>query len=377
MFPQIKFSEDALLERAMSSTKADVEAALRRQEPSFDDFLRLVSPAAAQLLDPMRERAASLKGMYFGKAIRLYGPLYISSFCVNNCLYCGFRMSNKDFKRRRLSMDEVMAEAEVIKSWGLDSLLIVTGEDPKSISVDFMAEAVSKLKGSFSYIGAEIYPLPEAGYRKLFEAGVHGLTLYQETYDKPTYDKLHPSGPKRDYQRRLDAMADAARAGFYNLGIGALQGLYNWRSEVISMASHALWLRKNFWRARNQFSFPRITPMAGGFDVPHPVSEADLEQMMLAFRIFFPQSDIFMSTRERLEFRMRMAQTCASHLSAGSKVTPGAYVEDARRQAKGESAGLGQFTVIDDHSVENVRANLIRLGLEPVFKDWDNAFGAA
>ncbi len=380
MFPHLKFSEDVLLERSMSSSKADAEAAISRQEPSFDDFIRLLSPAAAELLDPMRERARALKSMYFGKAIRLFAPLYISNFCVNNCKYCGFRRDNK-FERRRLSFDEVMAEAAVIKSFGIDSLLLVTGEDPNAISVDFLAKAARELKSSFSYIGVEVYPMDEASYRKLREAGVHGLTVFQETYDRASYADLHPSGPKRDYLNRIDALARGAKAGFFNLGHGALLGLYNWRSEAMSLAAHALWLRKSFWRCRNQFSFPRITLAKGGFQVPHPVSEAELEQLMLAFRIYFPQSDIFLSTRELPEFRMRTVQTCVSHISAGSRVIPGAYAEEAKKKLKAQvkaldDSGLGQFTVVDDHSVENVCACLEKLGLEPVFKDWDAAIGS-
>ncbi len=375
MFPHLKYGESELLARVDSSSKADVEAALLEPEASFDAFLRLLSPAASGMLDSLRERASLLKRMYFGRTVRLFGPLYVSNHCVNDCSYCGFRRSNK-FERRRLSFDEVMAEAEVIRSWGLDSLLLVTGEDSKEISVDFLEKAVRELKRSFSYVGVEVYPMDEASYRRLVLAGAHGLTIFQETYDKESYLKLHPSGPKRNYENRVDAMSRGARAGFYNLGHGALLGLYDWRSESISIAAHALWLRKSFWRCRNQFSFPRITPMAGGFQVPHPVSEAELEQMMLAFRIFFPQSDLFLSTRESHDFRMSLSKTCASHLSAGSKVTPGAYVEEARRHTK-ESVVGGQFTVVDDHSVSNVCSSLEKIGLEPVFKDWDGSIGVA
>jgi 2-iminoacetate synthase len=380
MYPHVKFGEDVLLARLESSTKADVEAALSSREASFDDFLRLLSPAASTMLDPLRERAAAVRKMYFGKTVRLFAPLYISNFCVNNCRYCGFRKDNK-FERRRLSFEETLAEAEVIHSWGIDSLLLVTGEDPKAISVDFLADVVRALKPKFSYIGIEVYPMDETSYRKLREAGVHGLTIFQETYDKDLYSQLHPSGPKRDYLNRIDAMTRGAKAGFFNLGHGALFGLYDWRSEAISIASHALWLRRRFWRCRNQFSFPRITPAAGSFEVPRPLSEDDLEQLMLAFRIYFPQSDIFLSTRELPEFRMRAVQTCVSHISAGSRVIPGAYVEEAKRNLKAQvkaldESGLGQFTVVDDHSVENVCASLKRIGLEPVFKDWDCSIGS-
>lgn len=370
MFPEIKIPETAILDRISSASKTDIGRALASSQTSFGDFLSLLSPAAADCIEALRERAASLKSMHFGRTVRIYAPIYVSSHCVNDCAYCGFRRSNHT-ERRRLSFDEVMEEASILKSWGMDSVLLVSGEDPKSASPGFFERLARALKDSFSYISIEIYPMKGEAYKRLFEAGVHGLTLYQETYDRETYAKLHPTGPKRDYDARLAAVDSGAGAGFHNIGVGALLGLYDWRSEAASIASHALWLRKRHWRSRNQFSFPRITPMEGGFEVPRPVSEVELEQMMLAFRIFFPQSDIFMSTRESHSFRMRAAQTCASHISAGSSVIPGGY-----SKAK-ERASLGQFTVMDDHSVPNVCQSLAKLGLEAVFKDWDASLGAS
>ena len=136
--------------------------------------------------------------------------------------------------------------------------------------MDFLENAVRELKKLFTYISIEIYPMLEADYRRLFNAGVHGLTIYQETYNRELYAKLHPAGPKSDYSRRLEAVAEGARAGFYNLGLGALLGLYDWRLEAVSMAAHGLWLKKHFWKSRLQFSFPRITPIEGGFEVPAP-----------------------------------------------------------------------------------------------------------
>lgn len=372
MFPDIKYSEEQLLKRIDSTTAYDVENALKSSHCTFNDFLSLLSPVATQFIQQIREKAIQIRRMHFGKAVRLYAPIYFSSYCVNGCVYCGFRCSNKHERRRRLTTDEIIAEAEVLKSWGLDSLLLIAGEDPKAVKTDDVCTIIREMKKMFSYVSLELHQQDEESYRKLFHAGAHGLTIYQETYDLENYLNLHPSGPKRHYSVRIAAPIAAAKAGFYNVGIGALFGLYNWRSEAVSMAGHALAIRKANWRTRNQFSFPRITPMAGGFEVPEPVSENELEQMMLAFRIYFPEADIFVSTRERHEFRMSLAQSCASHISAGSKVSPGAYVESLKITEN----NLGQFTVIDDHSVGNVVSGLKNVGLEPVFKDWDSTLGA-
>ena len=368
MLSYTKIDEKEILRRLESVTGGDVRRCLGKDKPDAGDVIPLISPAGAGLLPEMRNKASLLKKMHFGKTVRLYMPLYISSYCINNCLYCGFRTSSHS-TRKRLTQSEVLEDAKVIKSYGIDSLLLVTGEDPKFISVEFLSRTIRELKKIFSYVSLEIYPMDVEGYQELFNAGAHGLTIYQETYDRELYKKLHPSGPKRDYDYRLDAPARAAKAGFYNIGIGALLGLYDWRVEAVSIAAHAIWLKKHFWKSRIQFSFPRITPIEGGFKTPAPVSDAELEQMMLAFRIVFPESDIVISTRENCEFRSRAVQTCANQMSAGSSVVPGGY-------SSPEKGVLGQFNRRDTRTVRQVKNDLKKLGLEAVFKDWDKCLGA-
>ncbi len=370
MFPKCKYPEKMVQDYLSQVSTDAVRQSIYREKQTFTGFMNLISPAAAPLLEEMRERAAVIKRMHFGKTVRVYSPLYVSNWCINDCAYCGFRTSYRGHKRKRLSVEEVIDEAKIIRAWGIESLLLVSGEDPKGASVEYFEEIVHELKKMFAYISIEIYPMDEAGYRRLFEAGVHGLTIYQETYDQDLYKKLHLRGPKMDYHARLAAIEAGGRAGFYNLGIGALLGLSDWRLESVSLAAHGTYLKKQFWRSRIQFSFPRITPTEGGFDPPCPVSEIELEQMMLAFRLFFHESDLFVSTRESHVFRSRMAQCCASHLSAGSQVVPGGY-----RDAEDRKQELGQFTVNDLTSVDAVTEDLKEHHLEAVFKDWDLSFG--
>ncbi len=369
MFPHCKINEDDALNYISNVSEQDVKSSLLKTKLAFSDFMNLISPAAQGFIPEMREKAKRAKLCYFGKTVRLYAPLYISNYCINDCEYCGFKTGTK-FERKRLAADEIIEEAKVIRSYGLDSLLIVSGEDPKKINVDFLVGVVKRLREMFSYISIEIAPMPEEDYRKLFEAGVHGLTLYQETYDKPLYESLHHSGPKADYDKRLEFMEGGAKAGFYNLGIGALLGLHDWRSEAMSMAAHALYLRKNYWRSKISFSFPRITPIEGGFEVPNEMSEDELEQLMLAFRLFFQESDLYISTRETREFRQKVISSCASHISAASVVVPGGYVEVAELKDD-----LGQFTLNDTRSVDCVAEDIRLAGMEPVFKDWDTCLG--
>ncbi len=363
MFPYLRFSEAEVNAAIGRTTSRDVGRVLRGGSHSFFDLLTLLSPPARELLGDMREVAATCRKMHFGKAIRLYAPLYFSNHCVNACKYCDFNHDNPT-ERRALSLEEIIAETDVIRAAGIDSLLLVAGEDPKSAPMDFLELLVREMKRRFHYLAIELAPMETESYRRLQRAGVDGVTLYQETYNQELYKELHPRGPKRNYQYRLDTHARAAAGGIRNLGLGFLNGLYDWRLEAASLGAHGFWLRRHAWRSMLQFSFPRITPISGGFQPPAPVSEADLEQMMLAFRIIFPEADLTISTRERPAFRDRMAVLCAGNMSAGSRVAPGAY-------GCTDEHDIGQFTLNDGRSAEEIRASVRRLGLEPVTKYFD------
>ena len=369
MFPHCKLKESDLASYFPGVTREMVMESLAKDKVAFSDFLNFISPAAAGLMKEMRNAATRIKHRYFGNTVRLYAPLYVSNYCINNCVYCAFKSEHRT-RRRRLSIEEIVEEAKIIKGFGMDSLLLVSGEDPKSMSVDFLAEAVRKLRELFYYVSLEIYPMDATSYRQLFEAGVHGLTLYQETYQEDLYRSLHPSGPKSDYSRRLWHVEQGAKAGFYNVGLGVLLGLYDWRTEMVSLAAHGLWLRKKYWQTKIQFSFPRITPIPGGFHVPNPVGEDELEQIMLAFRLYFHEADLFISTRESNAFRNRVAESCASHVSAGSQVVPGGY-----RHAKDREEELGQFMVNDGSSAGEVDNAFRHKGIEVIYKDWDACIG--
>jgi 2-iminoacetate synthase len=367
MLPYLKKTEEEITSYLAGVSPDMVIGTLRKGRRDFQDLLNLISPAAAAMLEQMRPVAETYRRMHFGRTVRLYTPLYISNKCVNSCAYCDFSIKNKS-PRKTLSFEEIIEEAGAIKDLGIDSLLLVAGEDPKSLSIDFLEKVVRELKKYFSYLAIEIFPLDVNGYKCLADAGVDGLTLYQETYNRELYSELHPAGPKRDYDARVDAIARGGRAGIRNLGIGFLLGLYDWRAESASLAAHAIWLRKHFWKSKIQLSFPRITPVGTGFQPPAPVSEAELEQMMLAFRIIFPEADITISTRESREFRNRMAVCCAGNISAGSRVTPGGYAQVAEKD-------VGQFMLNDTRTVEEIKSDLKKLGLETVIKYWDKCIG--
>lgn len=365
MFPELKFSEAEIRGRIAAATPEAVAGSLAKTRRDFFDLLNLLSPAAVGLLPRMREIAQNCRRRYYGKTVTIYAPLYISNSCVNGCKYCDFNIKHQ-YERKILTLDEIRQETDAILAMGIDSLLIVAGEDPVRMSTDFLCEVGRMLKERFSYLSLEVAPQTEEGYRKLFEAGYEGLTLFQETYNQELYKELHPVGPKRVYDFRVWSQLRAGKAGMRNLGMAFLLGLDEWQLEAASLGAHAIYLQKHCFESKLQFAFPRITATDGGFQPAHPVGDDELEQMMLAFRIVFPECGMTISTRENAEFRDRMVQLCADNMSAGSRVTPGGYAVLADED-------VGQFTLNDSRSVEEVERAIRANGQEVVRKYWDSA----
>lgn len=327
----------------------------------------LLSADAQNHLEQMAQRARQITRQRFGNTIQLYAPLYVSNFCVNNCPYCAFNCKSK-LPRTRLTIDQAVKEADILAAEGFRHILIVSGEDKNFITVPYLADLAKKLREKFSSISIEIYPLTKEQYEQLFAAGIDSIALYQETYDRSDYAKFHQSGPKSDYDWRLDTLSRAAQAGFRSLGIGFLIGLSDWRTQTLAMAEHANLLMKKYWQARVSFSFPRMRP-AENVDEKlfrYMITDKELVQMTLALRLCFPDAEIVMSTRESQTFRDNMALICVTRMSAGSKTNPGGYAE--------KEQSLSQFEVADDRTPDQVASMLKSIGLEPVWKDWDKAF---
>lgn len=365
MFPELKLSQTEVSTLIAQTTPAQVAAAMTQPRCSFFDLLHLLSPAAATLLPQMRDASARCRRRYYGQTVTVYAPLYISNYCINGCRYCDFN-SRHQFDRKALTLDEIAREADAIRAMGIDSLLVVAGEDPHRMSTDFLAQVGQLLQKQFSYLSLEVAPQSEEGYRHLFQAGFEGLTLFQETYNQELYKELHPYGPKSNYEFRLWSQLRAGRAHMRNLGMAFLLGLDDWKTEAASLAAHAFYVQRECWQSKLQFAFPRLTEVSDGFQPPAPVNEADLEQLMLAFRIVFPEASITISTRESPEFRDAMMPICADNMSAGSKVTPGGYAVLADQD-------VGQFTLNDSRSVAEVMAAIRHNQLEVVRKYWDKA----
>ena len=353
--------------RIEAKTAAEVEAALAAAHPGLDDFMALLSPAAAAYIEPMAQRAHRLTVQRFGKTILMYAPLYLSNECTNGCRYCGFNARNT-VPRRTLNLDEVEAEARVLHERGFRHLLLVTGEAPKAADTDYLATAIARIRPIFSSISIEVYPMIEAGYRQVIAAGIDGLTIYQETYDRTLYAEMHPFGKKRDFDFRLRAPEHAAAAGMRRIGIGALLGLGKFRVEAFCTGLHALHLARHCWRTHLTVSFPRMRPADGGFQPLHPVSDRDFVQLICALRLLLPDAGLVLSTRESAQLRDHLLPLGITQMSSGSCTSPGGYAE---KDQSGQ-----QFAIDDDRTAAEVEAMLRARGYDPVWKDWDAAFHA-
>ena len=345
------------------TTAADVDRALARDKPGVMDFLTLLSPAAAGCLEAMARKAHRLTVQYFGRTIQMFIPLYISNHCTNHCAYCGFNHNNP-ILRRKLSLAEIEAEARAIAATGMQHILFLTGEAPRLTPMAYLVDVARLLKQHFASVAVEIYPLKVEEYRQLQQAGVDGMTLFQETYDQAVYARVHRAGRKKNYHWRLDAPERAAQGGMRVVNIGPLLGLAEPRREIFFTGLHARYLEDSYLDTEVAVSLPRFNAAEGDFHPDFHVDDKTFVQFMTALRIFLPRAGLTISTRESAAFRDRILPLGATRYSAGSSTGVGGYTEIRVDQTP-------QFEITDDRGVAEVSAAIAALGYQPVFKDWD------
>jgi len=291
------------------------------------------------------------------RRLLLYAPLYVSSHCVNHCVYCGFRYPNS-IPRRHLSVAEALKQAEILRGRGLRHILLVAGDFPRLTGTAYFAEIIAALSWQKIQTAVEIAPQTAASYAELAAAGACGVTLYQETYNEQLYALYHPRGSKASYDWRLEALERAAEAGIGRLGLGILLGLADPREDLLAMMRHAHYLHARFPDRRLAFSLPRIHEAPAGFEPPYPVDDETFVRLYCCLRLAFPQAELVLSTREAPELRNRLARICITQLSAGSSTVPGGYEDGGTRQRCG-----GQFPVNDHRSPAEVAEWLAKAGL--------------
>lgn len=386
-----------LVERSCRASATDVQDAIGGAGGSLREFADLISPAATGQLESLCRRSQALTRQRFGKTIRLFAPLYVSNECINNCSYCGFSRDNP-ILRVTLSADDIRREAQALKAQGFRNVLLVAGEHPKFVSNGYLADCTRLLHAETPSVSLEVGPMETEEYRPIVEAGAEGLVVYQETYDRDVYARMHTAGPKRNFDWRLETPERGYAAGFRRLGIGALHGLADWRMEAISVAAHAAYLLKHCWKAQVTISLPRLRPCAGEFQPLTHMSDRELVQLVCAYRLFLPDVGLVLSTREPAKLRDGLIPLGITMISAGSHTEPGGYTgagkEKIHRTERGRIVELaagasewaetparatnatGQFDIADNRSPDEIARLLQRLGLEPVWKDWDAALNA-
>jgi len=349
-------------------TRSQVECALNREgRGGLRDLIALLSPISGnEYLEELAQLSYQITRRRFGKAIRLFAPLYLSNECNNICDYCGFSMHNK-IPRKTLSDAEILRDAGILKKDGFNHLLLVTGESSKKVGLNYLTHALDLLRPHFANLSIEVQPLDSKAYSTLIDHGMHAVMVYQETYSPESYGKHHLKGKKSNFEWRLDTADRLGEAGVNKIGLGCLFGLTeDWRTDALFAGIHLDYLEKKYWKTSYSMSFPRIRPYEGENIVAVDLKDRDLVQLICAFRIFNHELEITLSTRESQDLRENLLSIGISNMSAGSKTNPGGY--SSSRES------LEQFSVSDDRSPSEVCAMLKMKGFDPVWKDWDISY---
>lgn len=363
--PWDQLNDDVLQKQIEHTQPADVQRALAKSVIEPGDMAALLSPAAAPYLEQMAQTSQTLTRQRFGHTLGFFVPLYLSNLCANDCTYCGFSMSNK-MKRTILSVQQVENECKAIKTLGFDTILLVTGEHENKVGMDYFAEVLPIIKRYFSYVMLEVQPLSSEQYQVLRGYGVDSVLVYQECYDRTTYAQHHIKGNKTDFRWRLETPDRLGLAAMDKIGLGCLLGLSEWRLDCLKLAIHLDYLQKRYWQSRYSVAFPRLRPCVGGITPEYLPNDAELVQLITAFRLFNPQVDIIMSTREPAALRDNTLTLGVTQISAGSKTQPGGYAQTTN--------ALAQFDIDDDRSPAHMAKIVANTGLEVVWKDWEPGF---
>ena len=356
------YSWDQSLESILSKTEKDVWVALRKKQRNLEDFKALISPAAKLFLEQMAQESQRITQQRFGHTIQLFSPMYLSNECQNICTYCGFSMTNA-IPRRTLTDAEILEEIAFIKSKGYDHILLVTGEANRTVGVDYIEHAIQLIQPHFANVSIEVQPLKQNEYERLIQSGLHSVLVYQETYHEATYKQHHPKGRKSNFSYRLETPDRLGRAGIHKIGLGALFGLEDWRADSFFTALHLKYLQKTYWKTKYSISFPRLRPFSGGLEPKVEMTDADLVQVICAYRLLDEDVELSLSTRETESFRNHAIHLGITSMSAESKTNPGGYVV--------EPQSLEQFEISDERSTEEIVQMIKAQGKEAVWKDWE------
>ena len=335
------------------------------------DAALLMAVTDAELLEAMFSAARRVKNEIYGVRLVLFAPLYVSNQCITECLYCAFRTRNKAVTRRTLGMEDIARETKALIDQGHKRLLLVSGEGRHQGGLQYVLDAIETIYSTKSgnaeirRVNVNMAPLDTEGFRELKAARIGTYQVFQETYHRPTYRRMHVAGAKRDYDRRITAMDRAMEAGIDDVGIGVLFGLYDWKYEILALLRHVEHLEREFGVGPHTISVPRMEPAAGSEisrHPPYPVSDDDFRKLVAILRMAVPYTGIIMSTRETPAMRRETFALGVSQISAGSRTNPGGYCADER-----DPPAEAQFSLGDHRELDEVVRDVAGLGYIPSF----------
>jgi len=374
MTPFIDVKEIEAFLSAPKPVKQEVEAiiakSLNKQRLSLQDTATLINADDPESIAIIKQAAKDLKKAVYGNRIVLFAPLYVGNYCINNCIYCGFHMKNKDAIRITLSREQLIHEVESLVDEGQKRLILVFGEH-KQYSPQFIAETtrtvygIKKNHGEIRRVNINAAPLDIEGFRMVKEAGIGTYQIFQETYHPEMYQIYHPSGPKKDYNNRLTALDRAQEAGLDDVGIGALFGLYDWRFETLAMVRHTNHLEACYNVGPHTISFPRLQVASNmAIDKKYALSDADFARMVAILRLAVPYTGLICTARENADVRREVLQYGVSQIDGGTKLEIGAYAEKSEAT---QNLNREQFKINDSRSLHHVIDTLLDDGYLPSF----------
>lgn len=352
--------------------KEILEKAKKAKGLSYKEAFVLLSCEEEDLNEEIFALAKDLKERFYGNRIVLFAPLYLSNYCVNGCVYCPYHAKNKHIPRKKLSQEEIKKEVIALQDMGHKRLALETGEDPVNSPIEYVLESIKTIysihhkNGDIRRVNVNIAATSVENYRKLKEAGIGTYILFQETYNKENYEKLHPTGPKHNYAYHTEAMDRAQLGGIDDVGIGVLFGLENYKYDFIGLMMHAEHLEARFEVGPHTISVPRIRPAddidPGDFD--NSINDDIFAKIVACIRISAPYTGMIISTRESKETREKVLELGISQISGGSKTSVGGYSEDLKESG---SEGSEQFDTSDQRTLDEIVDWLISMGHIPSF----------
>lgn len=361
---------EELLELAKDTTDAEINRILDKADAfeglTHNEVASLLMTDKKEHIERIYEIAGNIKNHIYGNRIVMFAPLYVSDYCINRCKYCGYNCDH-EFGRRRLTMDEIRKEVAILEKMGHKRLALEAGEDPKNCSIDYILDCISTIydmkldNGEIRRVNVNIAATTVEDYKKLKEIGIGTYILFQETYHQPTYEDVHISGPKKDYEYHLTAFDRAMEAGIDDVGGGVLFGLYNPYFEVLGLMLHNEHLEREYGVGFHTISVPRIRP-AEGTDISfikYPVDDETFKKIVAIIRLAVPFTGMIISTRESIGMRKDLIKIGISQVSAGSTVEVGGYSAREHNSA--------QFEVADNRDAMDIISWLMDEGFVPSF----------